>query len=246
VKNNPTDIIFWADEAILMVNKPAGLLSLPDGYKPDTPHLKSILEPEYGQLWIIHRLDRETSGVLVLGRTESAHKALNTQFEKREVIKIYHALVLGNPAWEEITIDLPLRPDGDRRHRTVVDHQRGKPSVSHLRLLDRFRGYALVEARPETGRTHQIRAHLSETDHPVAVDTLYGDGSTIYLSMIKPGYQPGRSPERPLLDRLGLHACSLTIQHPVTGETMTFDAPYPHDLTATLHQLRKSSQKQSP
>jgi tRNA pseudouridine32 synthase / 23S rRNA pseudouridine746 synthase len=137
--SEPNEILtLFADEALLAVNKPLGLPSLPDGYDPDAPHLRSVLEPVYGRLWTVHRLDRETSGVVLLARTAEAHRHLNTQFQEQRVVKIYHALVLGDPAWDKRTIRLPLRGDGDRRHRTVVDHKRGKPAVTHLRVFERF------------------------------------------------------------------------------------------------------------
>jgi tRNA pseudouridine32 synthase/23S rRNA pseudouridine746 synthase len=214
--------VLWSDEAMLAVNKPAGLPTLPDGYDPAAPHLIKVLQPVFGRLWIVHRLDRNTSGVIVLARTAEAHRALNMQFDGRQVAKVYHALVDGVPAWDAQTVDLPLRVDGDRRHRTVIDRHRGKPAVTHFRVLERFAGRALVEARPETGRTHQIRAHLAALGHPLVADLLYG----------------GAGAE--IIDRPALHAWSLIIAHPATGAPLHFEAPYPEDFVAALGLLRET------
>jgi RluA family pseudouridine synthase len=235
---NPGEWILFSDEALLVVDKPAGLPALPDGYDPAAPHLKSILEPEFGKLWIVHRLDRETSGVLALARSAAAHRALNAQFEGRQVSKIYHALVKGSPEWETYTARLPLRPNGDRRHRTVVDPQHGKPAETGLQVLERFRGYTLLEASPHTGRTHQIRAHLAAAGLPLVGDPLYG-GAALYLSEFKPGFQAGRESECALLQRVGLHALALELDHPLSSERLRFEAPYPPDFAGALRQLRR-------
>jgi RluA family pseudouridine synthase len=227
--------IIWADDHLLAVNKPAGLPTLPDGWAPG-PHVKSVLEPIYGRLWIVHRLDRSTSGALVLARTAAAHRDLNLQFDAHAVAKIYHALVVGSPAWEEQVVDLPLRADGDRKHRTIVDPRRGKPSVTGLRVLEQLGAYTLVEARPATGRTHQIRAHLVAVGFPIAGDALYG-GAPVYRPASEPG-RPTAESLRPLLDRPALHARSLTLRHPATGDQLTFEASYPDDLAAALDELR--------
>ena len=240
-KLNPIDLILWHDDILLIVNKPAGLLTLVDGYDPKLPFLVGLLKSVFNPLWVVHRLDRETSGVMVFARTPEAHRALNTQFERRQAFKTYHALVTGSPTWIEKLVDLPLRPDGDRKHRTVVDPHRGKPSATNLRVLERIGRFTLVEAIPRTGRTHQIRVHLGAQGHPVVVDPLYGDGRAIMLSELNPAYKGRKEYEAPLLGRLGLHAHSLTLTHPMSGEELCFDAPYPQDLVTTLRYLHKYS-----
>ncbi len=230
--------VLWSDEHLLVVNKPVGLPTLPDGYEPERPYLVGVLQASHGPLWVVHRLDRDTSGVLVLARTAEAHHALNAQFESRRVSKQYHALVKGAPAWDEQTVNLPLKPDADRRHRTLVKPE-GKPAVTHLHVLERLGPYTLIEARPETGRTHQIRAHLMACGLPIVADALYGDGAGIFLSAIKPDYRLKARSEPPLLGRLGLHAWSLAFEHPFSGELLTLHAPYPKDFGAALRQLRR-------
>lgn len=239
LKIDPDELLLWIDDSLLAINKPAGLPTLPDGYDPHAPHVKSALEGHFGPLWIVHRLDRDTSGVLALARTPTIHRNLSLQFENRTVAKIYHALVSGSPPWEERRVTLPLRPDADRQHRTLVDARQGKPAITNLRVLARLGSYTLVEAQPETGRAHQIRVHLASLGLAVVADGLYGSGAGVYLSHIKPRYKPSKTQEAPLLGRLGLHACSLSIRHPDTDQPLGLEAPYPKDLETTLRNLRK-------
>jgi len=234
--------ILYQDEALLVVNKPAGLSTLPDGYNPSLPHVKSLLEQQAGRLWIVHRLDKETSGVLLLARSAEAHRALNTQFEQHQVSKTYHALVTGNPEWQEQTINLPLRPNGDRSHRTVIDHDAGKPALTQLKVLECFSHYCLVEAAPETGRTHQIRVHLSSVGLYIVGDKLYADRNRDI---------PAELASQPLNDvglikiptvGMGLHARSLEITHPISRQRLKFEAAYPDWLEDVLQLLRTTSQ----
>lgn len=233
------NLIIWSDEDLLVVNKPAGIPTLTDGYDPGAPYLLGLFKQAYERLWVVHRLDRETSGILVLARTPEAHRELNAQFSGRQVRKTYHALIVGAPPWDEKTVKLPLRPDGDRKHRTVVDSRQGKPANTHFRVIERFGRYTLAEAVPKTGRTHQIRVHLASQGFAIAADGLYGDGKGVFLSEIKPGYRESRRGELPLLGRQGLHAWSLSFTHPTSGEIRQFEASYPKDFAATIRQLRK-------
>jgi len=213
--------IIYIDEALLVVDKPAGLLSLPDGHDPTKPHSRSVLEPEFGRLWIVHRLDRETSGVMVLARNEVAHRNLNLQFSNRQISKIYHTLVSGIPDWDEQNVALPLRSNVGRRRRTAIAMGKGKEAITHFRVLERFEDCALLEARPKTGRRHQIRAHIYSLGHPVLSDSLYGSGE-----------------KSPRINRLALHAFSLTFNHPHTGERMPFQSSTPDDFASALRLLR--------
>jgi RluA family pseudouridine synthase len=242
----PRDLVIWIDPELLVVNKPAGVLAIPSSQER-VPDLVHLLEPEFGRLWVIHRLDRDTSGTIAFARSPKAHQALNDQFAARQPTKLYHALVHGDPPWVEQRIDLPLRPDGDRAHRTVVapsltGPKRGKLSLTELYVLERFHRFTLVQAHPQTGRTHQIRAHLAAAGFPIVADALYGGEPGLFLSDIKPHYRGKRAQERPLLGRVALHAASLEFEHPTTGALQQFQAPYPKDLAAALYQLRKYAQ----
>jgi RluA family pseudouridine synthase len=218
--DTPSIPLLYIDDQLLVVSKPAGLPTLVDGYHPEAPFLVGILKASYPALWVVHRLDRQTSGVIVFARTTAAHRSLNTQFEQRQATKTYHALVHGSPAWDTQAVRLPLRPDGDRRHRTVVDPQQGKPAETDLLVLERFDQQTLLQATPHTGRTHQIRAHLAALGYPIVSDPLYGGA------------------ELPALLRLGLHACSLKLLHPVRAEELEFTAPYPQDMEQAIATLR--------
>jgi tRNA pseudouridine32 synthase / 23S rRNA pseudouridine746 synthase len=217
-----TILLLWCDPALLAVAKPPGLLTLPDGHNPTLPHIRMRLEPDYGRLWIVHRLDRQTSGVLVLARSAEAHRSLNAQFESHAVQKVYHAIVQGLPAWQETAVALPLRTWVGRRKRTAVDLERGKQAFTALQVLERGARHSLVEARPTTGRTHQIRAHLAAVGHAVVGDNLYGPQA---MSPI---------PASMGIERTMLHACSLQLTHPLHGELLSIEAPYPADFMAAL------------
>jgi len=211
--------ILHANDHILIINKPAGLPVLPDGWEKDAPYLVKMLEEEFGKLWIVHRLDKITSGVMVFARDPETHRALSMQFENHEAQKIYHAIVEGNPKWAEKVTKFPLRANVGHKHRTVVDDRDGKPSETRFRVLEQYQSSAWVEAMPLTGRTHQIRVHAPALGHPLLGDILYGASETN------------------LIARPALHAFSLTIT--LNGERVTYTAEYPDDFRATLKRLKR-------
>jgi RluA family pseudouridine synthase len=240
---DPLEWIIWQDEHLLVVSKPAGLPTLIDGWDPAAPFLISLLKASLGQVWVVHRLDRDTSGVMVFALSAEAHRSLNTQFEQRQVQKAYHGLAQGSPEWETKTVRLPLRPNVGRKHRTVVDPRQGKPAHTELRVRERLGEYTLLEAHPHTGRTHQIRAHLAALGHPLVGDELYGGSSGIFRSQF-PGQvserqmRRGKSQAGAVLERAALHAYSLSLAHPISGEALHFSAPYPRDFDQVLRLLR--------
>lgn len=233
------------DDDVLVVNKPAGLLSVP-GRQGGTSLREAIvrltdIEPP---LLLVHRLDRETSGVLVLARTTAAQRSLSTQFSERQVEKDYLALVHGRPDEESGLIHAPLAPHPRVTGKMAVNQNKGRPSQTRWRTIERFDGISLLRCRPLTGRQHQIRVHLKLIGLPLLVDDLYGSSSAFYLSSVKPDYRPKQTrEERPLIGRLTLHAETHQFTHPRTGKAVRVEAPLPKDFRATLNQLRKLAER---
>jgi len=238
-KNNDYTTIY-SDESLVVLNKRSGILIAADRYNEDAPRLDLIAEKEFGKLYAVHRIDKDTSGLIIYARTPEAHKNLSQQFEKRLVHKTYHALVYGHPLWQELHADLPLQPDGDIRHRTVVNKKYGKPSVTDFINLGSTGPFSWIIAKPQTGRTHQIRVHLAANGFSIVCDPLYGGNQKpVRLSEIKRKWNGDEFEERPLLSRLALHAYKIEFTHPVTEQKVSFTAPYPKDMEATRKQLAK-------
>ena len=169
-----------------------------------------------------------------------AQKGISMQFEQRKVQKTYHALVYGHPLWEDLHVDLALEPDGDARHRTVVNKKFGKPSVTDFHLIGVCGPYSWIEAKPKTGRTHQIRVHLAANNLSIVCDPLYsGNQKPVRLSEVKRKWNGDEDEERPLLSRLALHAYKIQFEHPATHEQVTFTAPYARDMEAVRKQFAK-------
>lgn len=240
MKENPNYTVIFEDESILVVSKKSGLLIAADRYDEDAPRLDLILEETYGRLYAVHRIDKDTSGLVIYAKNAEAHKNLSMQFEKREVHKTYHCLVHGKPNWETYTANYALMPDGDIRHRTVVSKTHGKPSKTDFTLLGCCGPFSWIKAEPHTGRTHQIRAHLREMGYTIVCDPLYsGNQKPVRLSDIKKKWNGDTNEERPLLSRLALHAYKLELKHPVTNEMMCWTAPYSKDMDALRKQMAK-------
>ncbi len=230
---DPVLHLLYQDDNLLGVSKPAGLLTVADGYDPELPHLRGMLQLQYGRVWIVHRLDRYASGVLLVARSAEAHRALNRQFEQRQVKKTYHAIVEGTPRWEQWLINLPLRVNGDRRHRTVLDGRRGKTAETSVTCISRYPAHALVECQPRTGYLHQIRAHLAGSGLPILADELYNQR---YQGKRKATAADSQSANPPLL-RLALHALRIEVHHPLTHQPLVIEAPYPDDFIWMIHQV---------
>jgi RluA family pseudouridine synthase len=226
------------DEYWMVLNKPPRLLVLPDRYQSALVNLQSVLTAELAKIFVVHRIDRDTSGLVVFAKTAEVHAGLNRQFEERTVEKTYLALVRGVPSASGGIIELPLGEDAGRPGRMKIDPKRGKPSATRWEVVERFDGFSLLEAHPLTGRTHQIRVHLASVGSPLLCDPLYGDGKPLLLSSIKARYR-NEGEEKPMLNRTALHAQRLVLRHPVSGEQLKLEAPLPKDLRSALQALRK-------
>jgi RluA family pseudouridine synthase len=243
--------VLFEDEHLLALDKPAGLLTSPDRYDPGRPNLMKLLHAgiERGTPWArerglsylmnAHRLDFETSGVILLAKTKPVLIALANLFGAELTAKTYVALVHGQPVQPAFEINAKLAPHPVKTGLMRVDEKTGKQSRTSVELLEKFRGHSLLQCRPATGRTHQIRVHLRQVGLPLVGDTLYG-GGPLLLSQLKQDYRlkPNKT-ERPLMDRVALHAAELKFKHPVTGAEVNITAPWPKDLTVAVKYLRR-------
>lgn len=243
--------VLYEDDHLLAVDKPAGLLTSPDRYDPERPDLMRLLHEgiRRGAPWAVargltylanvHRLDLETSGVLLLARQKASLIEVANQFNAARPTKEYVALVRGAPDAETFEVDAPLAPHPGRPGIFRVDPREGKRARTRFRVAERFGGYALLQCEPLTGRTHQIRVHLRHVNLPIVADAAYG-GAPLLLSSLKANYRfKPDQPERPLIGRVALHATQITVRHPGTGERVVIRAPWPKDLTVAVKYLRR-------
>jgi 23S rRNA pseudouridine1911/1915/1917 synthase len=254
LKQDPASIPLDAileDESILVLNKRPGIVVHPVG-KSRFNTITNALHARYRNLEdpskdvvpkLVHRIDRGTSGVLLVAKTDAARRELGRQFEEREVEKEYLALVRGTPRKDSGLVDLPIVPaesavPGKPKVKTVPVGE-GPDARTGWRVEERFRGCALLRLELHTGRTHQIRVHCAAIGHPLLCDDQYGDGKALYPSTAAGADAPERG-EAPLLDRVALHSARLVFDHPVTGKRTTVEAPLPEDMRRAVEALRKA------
>lgn len=236
--------LLYEDDDLVAVNKPAGMIVHPaKGHWNGT--LASALAYHFGQLsttggtarpGIVHRLDRDTSGVIVVAKHNKAHEALADQFKQRTTQKEYLALLQGVPDRDADIIDQPIGPHPHIREQMAIrhGHEASRDALTRYEVIERFRRFTLVKALPKTGRTHQIRVHFAHVGYPVLCDKLYGGRSQITPAELRGELPAGE----PLLTRQALHAHRLALVHPRTGEPLQFEAPIPADIERVLSDLR--------
>ena len=230
--------IVYEDADLLVVNKPAGLVVHPGAGNPDGTLLNALLyhDPQLAELpraGIVHRLDKDTTGLMVVARQLPTYTALVDMLSRHEVQRQYEAVVLGTLV-SGGTVDAPIgRSMGDRLRQAVCDEEDGKRAVTHYRLRERFRAHSVLQCQLETGRTHQIRVHLTHIHHPLVGDPLYGGG----LKLPK-GASPALTATLRGFRRQALHAEKLAFVHPVSGEMLAFSAERPADQQALVEALR--------
>jgi 23S rRNA pseudouridine1911/1915/1917 synthase len=236
-KNEPT--VLEETEDYIAINKPTGMLTLPDRHDAELESLRGWMQQKFGQIWVIHRLDKDTSGLILFAKNEDAHKYYSKLFEFREVKKIYKGIVSGRPLQASGSIDAPIT-DHPAKNGTMVVFKKGKPSLTDYVLEKTWNQFSLLQFDLHTGRTHQIRVHCKHLGHPIVCDPLYGDGKPVLLSSIKKKFKLSKTEEeeRPILNRLGLHAFSLDFVNR-QGKPVHLEAPVPKDMEALMRQLEK-------
>lgn len=250
-KGEPMELdILWEDEHLIAINKPAGMVVHPaKGHWRGT--LTSGLIHRFQQLsslggatrpGIVHRLDRETSGVILVAKTDQAHMGLVDQFQNRTVVKEYWAIVSPAPNFDQDRIDLPIGKHPYQRERMAIreNHATSRPAETLFQVTERFLGFAVLRVAPKTGRTHQIRVHLAHVGCPVLCDRLYSGRASLTEAMLHGGVdQAAGDDATALLNRQALHAHKISFRHPLTGQELKIEAPLPADLLQTWEALRR-------
>ena len=242
------------------MNKAAGISVSGDRWDESQIRLDDIVAKSMSapvHLFRVHRIDRDTSGLVVFAKNSDIHRKLSGGFQNRDIQKRYIAIVCGRPLWKDAECDLPLIPDGNKKHQTIIDKYRGKKSLTRFCLLGSAGNFSVLEALPETGRTHQIRVHAAALGFPVACDSLYGNGKPVLLSSFKRSWRGDPLEEKPLLARLGLHAAELHIPAGLFSEaedcapggcrtnenpradSLRLRAPPAKDMAALIRQMEK-------
>lgn len=232
-------VIFENDD-FLAINKEPGMLTIPDRHDDTQLSLYKSLNQQYDKIFIIHRLDRDTSGLILFAKNETAHKYFSQLFEQRNIQKKYLGLVRGSMPAKTGSINEPIAEHPVKRGMMTIS-RKGKASLTNYEVLEDYGIYSLVQFEIQSGRTHQIRVHAKSIGHPIICDEIYGDGKPILLSSFKKKYKLSQHDleERPIISRLALHSASLHFKD-IHQKDFFIEAPLPKDMKALLQQLRKN------
>lgn len=229
--------VIFENNLLMAINKPPGLLSIPDRYDQTLPCAYSLLKENQENLFVVHRLDKDTSGILLFAKDAVTHQSLSRLFEHHDMVKIYQCLTESCPAEAEGTIDQGIAHDPAHPGRMKI-HPKGKSCITQYKILQRFRHFGYLEVRPKTGRTHQIRVHMAFIGFPLVCDPLYGIRKELGIQDIKrKKIRQSTEESHNLLQRTALHASELHFE--LNGELFTLQAPVPKDFKATLQQIQK-------
>ena len=230
------DLIIFENDDLIVVNKPPFISSLHEREGGDI-NMLNLAKQYIADAQVCHRLDKETSGCLIIAKNPEAYRMISMQFEHRKVKKVYHAVVNGTHVFKDLSIDLPILNLGNKN--VTINKQEGKPAQTLFNSIKYFKHYTLVECQPVTGRMHQIRVHLATQKAAIAGDEMYG-GKPVYLSQIKRNYRLSKDQEElPIMKRFALHAKEVTFR--LRGDVeVTVEAPYPKDFATLLKLLEKN------
>jgi len=239
MKKQPPYTVIFENERFIAVNKASGISVGGERWDDSAHRLDKLIAGDlgYAKLFTVHRIDKDTSGLVLFAKTAQSHKQLSTAFEERKIGKRYIAIVHGCPHWDETICSLALVPNGNKRHMTIVDKYQGKESVTRFVFLGSAGNYSVLEALPKTGRIHQIRVHAAALGFPIVCDPMYGKETPVLLSSFKRGWRGDPLEESPLLSRLGLHALELSLPKDICDCTLS--APLQRDISGLLKQMEK-------
>ncbi len=228
-------LVIGETEAYFVLNKPPFVSSLDDRHEANS--IIQLTKSYNDDYQVCHRLDKETSGIIIIAKNATAYRHLSMQFEHRTVDKIYHAVVDGLHEFKDIQVDMPLRTTS--RGKVVIDFEKGKTSQTKIKTVKLYKRHTLIHCKPLTGRMHQIRVHAQYLKAPLAGDIIYG-GEPVFLSQLKKKFNLKKdTEERPIMQRVALHAAEVSFQD-LSGEMCNFVAPYPKDLSVLIKQLEKN------
>ncbi len=229
-------MILFENDDYIVVNKPPFVASLDERGGSGDVNILRLAKQYVPDAQVAHRLDKETSGALVIAKTPEAYRHVSIQFEKRKVSKVYHAVVGGQYSFKDLLVDLPILNDGNKN--VTIDRREGKRAETWFNTIKNYRHYTLVECKPVTGRMHQIRIHLATQRAAIVGDHMY-KGTPVFLSSIKKGYRLSKEEEeQPIMKRFALHARYLTFKG-LDEKDITIDAPYPKDFATLVKLLDK-------